>query len=255
VKRVIILFLVVSLLVVSGTVLAKENETEEKEEQGTAVEINEEKLKDNDYGVSGDAGIRGGGGPQLGVLELDIEDLNEIIGNGFGQFEDYMILMGGGGLGGMKDGSRFGGYGLSGTVKTTKDDNEAWLAIDYGGFLYENGIWAGKKFDLAIGALMGGGTMTLDLASDNPGSFEGIVNDIAEAKSNYATLEKEFVLFEPRVNFHYQFSTFAGLDLGVGYLLTHDFGENWTLTGSKVTGGPLENTQGATATARLSFGF
>ncbi|WP_027339832.1 hypothetical protein [Halonatronum saccharophilum] len=51
------------------------------------------------------------------------------------------------------------------------------------------------------------------------------------------------------------FSSFTVLNLGDGYLLTYDFDENWTIAGSKITGGPLENLYGLAVTARLSFGF
>ncbi|MCK8817868.1 hypothetical protein MWH28_10885 [Natroniella sulfidigena] len=251
-KKLLIIIMLLTAILTSTIVGA--------EEDVKSVELEEERVEKITSQFSDSGGFRIGGGPQLGVVGLDLSDLNEIIDNDFGQFDDYIVLIGGGGSIGIRNGSRFGGFGMHGRTSTSKKDetgttNEAILELNYGGFVYERGVWVGEKFDLAVGALLGGGNLRLDLLHDSVEGFEDIVDKTAEGSSNTATLEKKFALLEPRLNLRYQFGAFTGVDLGVGYILTHDFGDNWEIADSAVRGGPMSNTHGPTATLRLSFGF
>lgn len=197
-------------------------------------------------------GIKGNGGPMVGLIWLDLAELNKAIinvnyeGGGFAPLDERMVLFGGGGLGGLKKGGRFGGYGLKGEVNSSRGDKEAILSLSYGGFLYEYGIFSEGKTDIAVGTLLGGGNTELDLIYERPTSFPGdpVMN----------IYKKDFILINPQVTLHRQLAAFLGLDLSLGYLLTYDFGDEWKI-GDYEIDGPLDNLHGPTLNLKLSFGF
>ena len=234
---------VVSLPALAGEMKVKVNENET--EENPAEEF--ENMEEMDIDMSG---FKGNGGPQVGLLQLDLTEMNEILTKeGFGELEADMILFGGGGQGGLKKGPRFGGYGAEGKVTKSKGGQTATLTINYGGFLYEHGIWANKKTDIAVGALMGGGEAKLDLLYNTPKNF-----DEAVETAQTTNLSKKFVSINPQITIHQQISTIIGLDLSAGYLLTYDFGETWKL-GDISLDGPLSNFQAPNVNLRLTFGF
>jgi hypothetical protein len=200
------------------------------------------------------------GGSLIELLQLDLSELNKELvsiefndGTGFAKFDnENLIMYGGGGIIGFKNGSRWGGYGLSGKATSINGDKKATLSINYGGFLYEKGLLVAKKTgtDLSCGLLMGGGSAELKLIYNDLG------NDFSETISNgkMNILKKDFVLLEPKINLHQDLGSFVGFDLSYGYLLTHDFDETWKIN-DKVIDGPFSNFQAPSLTARLSFGF
>lgn len=200
--------------------------------------------------------VRGGGGPMLGVLQLDLGDLNDTLEeNNFGTLDETLLLTGGGGIGGFIDGSRFGGFGLMGTTTSSEGDKRAALEINYGGFLYEQGIYHREKFDMSLGALIGGGNLRLDLIAVSPNNFEDLVGDVANENSSSVTMEKNFGFLQPRLNAHYQVGDFVGLSGTLGYLIGYDLGSEWEVAGRGVSGGPFEELHGPSVDFRLNFGF
>lgn len=201
--------------------------------------------------------LRGGGGFKVGIIPLEMKELNNIISSeGFAKLDNTILLYGGGGLGGEKLGHRFGGYGSDGTIKAKKNNKTAILNMGYGGFSYEKGIFARNNFDISVGSMFGGGGMDLTLIHNEPGNFEDVVSGTTENDSPYSvTLTKGFLALEPRVNLHYQFNNYLGIDLSAGYLLTYDMGDNWTLGDNNVEDGPLSNVRSPHLSVQLSYGF
>ncbi len=265
-KLVFVLMIVSILIVVSGAAWAGEIEVEIIEDNVKEVEAGD--IKGEDYEEK-ESGItysinffKGNGGPVLGVLSLNLDDLNDLLTNieynqlAFNPFtSNQIILKGGGGIIGVKGGSRVGGYALKGNLssyngKSGVDYREANFDIAYGGFLYEQGIWSKDNFDLSLGIMLGGGSAELELIYEEP------ADNLADAaqKPGINHFEKEFVAIEPRVNWHQQLSTLIGFDLSVGYLLTNDFGEDWSYGNHKVYD-DLGDFHGPSCSLRFSFGF
>lgn len=188
------------------------------------------------------------GGPTIGTVNLDFNKLNTILSDsGFGPLKEEIVVFGGGGIIGSNKNSRFGGFGGRGSVSSLKDGQEANFVLNYGGFIYEKGIISARSTDVSLGFLFGGGNIQLNLTYDRPLDF-----DLTSARTNNFT--KNFFLLQPRLNLHQQISSFIGLDIEAGYMLSYDGENSWELNGYKVDG-PLDDFQAPTLNVRLSFGF
>lgn len=191
--------------------------------------------------------LKGNGGPMIGFLNLNFKELNEKLKeSGFKSLSDQIILTGGGGLGGFKEGSRIGGYGLSGSVTSINNDQKASYSINYGGFLYEYGIYSDQNLDIAIGSLFGGGNQKIDLIYGEVNEFPG--------NPQRNIYESSFVVLEPRVNLHYQFASFMGIDLTAGYLYTYNQEGSWK-AGKNEVDIPVDNISSLVYSLKFSFGF
>ncbi|MGM0507953.1 MAG: hypothetical protein ACQERZ_02140 [Fusobacteriota bacterium] len=213
----------------------------------------------DEFEFNGNKNFVGNGGPLVGVMALDLNSLNndlkkvglpELTENEYGD-NNLMFMFGGGGIGGTFK-NRFGGYGASGKISNSKENQKVTLKFDYGGFIYEKGLFMIEKTktNLSLGFLAGGGTASLHLIYDD------IENDFITVINNPHTnvLTKEYLVFSPRLNIHQKLGAFIGVDFSAEYLLNFDMGESWTLDDEEVKG-PLSNTQSPSFTARLSFGF
>ena len=235
--KVMILFLVLTILVFSPQIMAEEVETEG--------ELERIPLEDFQMPTMS-RGFKGNGGPQITYLHLDLSNLNSLLENeDFSPLKEDMILFGGGGIGGFKLGSRVGGYGVQGELSSTNDDNrnKAILELDYGGFLYEHGVYAEKNTDIAWGFLLGGGSA----------EFIRIYNQTpAEGEASATHLKKEFVTLKPKLSINHKFAPFVGINFSAGYLLT--YGNDWDHYGQTIEA-PDTKFMGPSANLKISFGF
>lgn len=250
-KALLLLVLFFSLILLSSPILAQDKAEETKiivEEEGK-IEVQEfHTIRPVPQNING---FKGNGGPAVGMMQVDLSTLNNILEDlGFTPMNEDIITFGGGGLGGFKDGFRFGGIGMIGRTDSKNDDGERLiLEISYGGFLFEQGIFASPMTDLSIGGLVGGGVMLLNRIEKNPPNF----NEAIE-KSHSTSLSKEFVMIQPTISLHQQLMAFIGLNITIGYIAAYDMGMDWDFFGTKIDG-PLDFFHGPTATIRLSFGF
>lgn len=185
---------------------------------------------------------RANGGPEISMLKLDLDDFNAILANnGYPALNEVVVLSGGGGIGGTKLGPRVGGYGSGGQVSSINaKGDEVVLGMGMGGVVYEHGIYAQGKTDIAIGTTFGGGGLSVKLTDGNTQTTE-----------NYS---KGFLIFEPRVNVHRQLSNTIGLEFIASYLFTYDFGSMWQI-GVMSTVGPMRGAVGPHLGVRVTFGF
>ena len=203
--------------------------------------------------------VRAGGGFSIGMINLDVSSLNNILQDaGFAKLDENVLMYGGGGIGGKKMGYRFGGLGTGGSLKSTNSNNDkkAVLDIGYGGFVVEKGIYSKDKIDVAWSGLIGAGDMQLTLIHNEPGPFEEVVTGVNQSNDPYSvTMTKSFFTIEPGINMHYQINDLVGLDLAAGYLFTFDMGEDWNIKDETVNDGPLSNISSPHLSVQLSFGF
>ena len=159
------LFLFCSL-VYAGTIKIEVTEELELEQEVEAGEGAKEEKKTEVIIVQQEpaSGFKGNGGPLLAYMQLDLAELNANLPDGFAGLSSDMLLFGGGGLIGMKEGIRFGGYGYEGETSALGDDGKKIiLKLSYGGLLYEKGIFSTKDTDIALGVVLGGGQAFLDM--------------------------------------------------------------------------------------------
>lgn len=191
-------------------------------------------------------GLRINGGPMTAIMDLNLTKFNNNLPEEFSHLPETMILTGAGGLIGSKGGSRIGGYGLKGTVRSVSNNGQkANLELDYGGFLYEKSIYYTDSIDISIGSLIGGGTERIDLIYNNYQSM-----DIPNSNS----YKKSFMVFEPRINMHYQFAVFLGMDLSFGYFINFDLDDDWEYFDDDVNL-PLDTFSTPVTSIKFSVGF
>lgn len=238
------LLFLISSLAFAGKITIKVNEEMELEQE---VEVSEQDKETNVIIVEQEIadGLKLNGGPLLAYMQLDLAEFNANLPEGFASLPDEILLYGGGGLIGVREGSRIGCYGYEGEISSLgADGKKARLKLNYGTFLYEKGIYSTENMDIALGAALGGGQAFLDLTYGNYTDW---------SKPNSNSFEKTFVFIMPEVTLHYQFAAFMGLDLSLAYLW--DFtGSNWKYFGKDVNL-PLDNLSAPLASLRLSFGF
>lgn len=192
-------------------------------------------------------GLKVNGGPMIAVMELDLSKFNNSLPVGFSKLNESLVLKGGGGIIGSKAGSRFGGYGLQGTTSAVGNDGKRIaLELAYGGFLYEKALYSTEKVDISIGSLIGGGSARIDMIYGN-------FKDPHTPNSN--SFDKNFMVIEPRLDFHYQFAAFVGVDLSIGYFLNLDFvNDEWKYYDDRVNLS-LDRLSSPVASLKFSIGF
>ena len=248
---ILLLILVFGGIVQAGEIQVNINQNDEDEK------ISEERDYNFNYDKKSFNGFKANGGPVLSLIQLDINELNENIKNqNFSPFSSEMILFGGKGIFGSKKGSSFGFNGMEGRLSSVSNANtyyrKAVLKMNYGGMLYEKGLYLNSKTntDVAFSSFIGGGNMNLDLYYEKTAAnFE---SQIAQANSNHFT--KDFFLLAPGISINQKISSFVGLNMSLKYLLSYDFGESWKTQGQILTG-PMRNFHSPMLNIQMSFGF
>ncbi len=197
--------------------------------------------------------IWAGGDFYLGLISLDLNQLNHIIDDwGLPQLDNRIFMSGGGGIGGEKLGHRFGGFGAGGRVKAKDTDMQTILDIGYGAFVYEYGVFDQGGLNIALGGKLGGGAVELTVSAGDPGNFEDIWD---KDDFNSLNMTQGFLVLEPHVSIFYQMTDNLGISLNAGYLLTYTFGNDWSIGDQKVSDGPLKNFHTPQIGLGITLGF
>jgi hypothetical protein len=157
-------------------------------------------------------GFGGALGVAPGVFAVSMKPVDELVGKygslrdvGFDIDDGYdmFVMIGGLGYAGLGNGLRIGGGGRGGskeftrikrdTAGTTDITHTADIAIGYGGFLIEKARVAGN-FNLLLGAMFGGGSMSFKLRSTvgDPFSTAGTTDSLLPE----GTADASFLLIE-----------------------------------------------------------
>jgi hypothetical protein len=128
---------------------------------------------------------------------------------------------------------RVGGMGYGGSVTSTQTDDgvnrEVVYSLGGGGITIEYTIPIIKDIALSIGAIIGAGTLKIQLYKNSgnftwQGTWEEFASD--ESTSFSRTLENSYWMFTPTVNLDFPLNRFILIRLGVGYQLA--FNDDWT---------------------------
>ncbi len=122
---------------------------------------------------------------------------------------------------------RIGGMGYGGTISSSSTqngiNNEAIYSLGGGGLTVEYTIPFIKNIGVSIGAILGAGSMSIELyRNDGNFSWEGILD---EPSNIYREIENNFWTFTPTLNAEFPLYRFIALRLGIGYQLT--FAGDW----------------------------
>ena len=196
---------------------------------------------------------RGAIGPKMGMVWLNLDEINDILAEedtDLAEFDNQMLVLGGSIVGGFREGPRFGMLTMNGQQEVISGENKsAKLRFRYGGLITEYGLYAGSRSDIALGAMIGGGDINLEIRHQEAKDFESGINT-----PKGTTAIKQFFVFKPRANYHYKITPYLALDLNAGYLLTYNNSGEWDIMGTKVDD-PTGNLHGATLAMKLNFGF
>jgi len=124
---------------------------------------------------------------------------------------------------------RVGGMGFSGSTSSAQTigniNREVVYNLGGGGLTIEYTIPIVKDFGVSVGAIVGAGTMTVSIFSNNDNfNWEKIWD--GEATSSNTSMDNSYWMFTPTLNLDWPIYRFVVLRLGVGYQLT--FGDSWT---------------------------
>jgi hypothetical protein len=181
---------------------------------------------------TGFAGLGGGGGPMPGVIFLDLSDLNEAIGAaGYPALREVVLLMGGGGYGGAMYGVRLGGLGAGGSSAASIGDQSVVLDLNYGGILMEKSVRMDTDMTLALGGLLGRGSLDLRLVKDLPDTFSDAVGT-----PYVSSMSRGFFAVQPHVAFEVRPVSWVWARVQLGYLWT--LVDPWTFESAEFPGPP-----------------
>jgi hypothetical protein len=136
---------------------------------------------------------------------------------------------------------RVGGMGYGGTISSSSTtngiNNEAIYSLGGGGLTVEYTLPFIKDIGVSLGAILGAGSMSLELYR-NDGNFSW--EEILDEPSNISRkIENNFWTFTPTLNAEFPVYRFIALRLGIGYQLT--FAGDWEAeNGQSISGIPSD---------------
>lgn len=189
----------------------------------------------------------GGGGPMPTLLFLDLEDLNHVItGEGFPQLSQVLFANGGGGYGGIVDGLRLGGFGLSADTLSVSDSQSISLDMSYGGLMIEKAVRNDADFTVVLGTLLGFGSLDLRIIDGVPSTFADAI-----ATPFISAMSKDFYAVQPYIAFESNPFSWMSARFQLGFLWA--LADPWAFE-ENVFAGPPRTLTGLTATLMLRFG-
>jgi len=210
------------------------------------------RLRSSHYSHSRGVFRGGAGGWDLFILPLDVAAIGaELQGIGLPDFDEYMLLTGGGGWGFVGRNMRIGGYGAAGYVISNSQPGdiakEAVFRLRIGGFLVEKAFNPFNRAEIYFGTMIGGGSAELQLSQvsgpvtwdDIWTAFEPDDDETALAYHDYRNkLRTGFFVLLPTLGVRYNIFPWCGIGANVGYLYTYMSQDGWKMNGRTVNGTP-----------------
>jgi len=207
----------------------------------------------------------GGGGwiPVWFVDDNEFADLNHILDNyGFqGLDESGILLHGGGGKGNVGKGWFLGGMGAGYTTIDGDDVTRRMLfSTGYGGVTLDKRLAITNKMVTSFGFMLGWGGHNLQI-SQTDGSYDwsSLNEDMDSSANNAIELDKNYILFQPKVMLMYRILDWLGIRAEGGYMLSHSFSNGWNAVSCdddfEVSNSPDTPFQGYTVSIGPWFGF
>jgi len=188
-----------------------------------------------------------GGGPMPSILFLDLGGLNAAVTSaGYPRINELLFTMGGTSYGGRFDGVRFGGTGGSGATTSRDGERSVRFGFESYGLLVEKVAASDSGLTVALGTVLGGGSLDLRLIDRYPDSF-----DDAVGAPYVASMTKCFYTLQPYVAFEARPLSWITTRFQVGFL--------WALTDRWVFeevefSGPPRTLTGLVASLTVQFG-
>ncbi len=136
---------------------------------------------------------------------------------------------------------RLGGTGYGGSMSVNSGNKSARVALSGGGLTVEYSLPQIKFVAFSLGAIIGGGKLSLDLYETNGSqSWDGVWNEFnTTAENKHANISSAYFLFAPVANVEIMLNRFAALRIGAGWQFA--IGESWEIyDGETLSGVPSD---------------
>lgn len=215
-----------------------------------------------------------GGGSWIPVWFVDdneFADINHILTDlGFkGLDEKGILLHGGGGKGNVGKGWFLGGMGAEysfdkkkgyTTDEGTSVTRRMLYSTSYGGVTLDKRVAITNRLVTSLGFMLGWGGHNLQI-SQTDGSYDwNTLNDGMDSSANNAIeMEKNYILFQPKVMVMYRILDWLGFRAEGGYMLSHSYTNGWDAVtcddNFEISNSPETSFQGYTVSIGPWFGF
>lgn len=180
------------------------------------------------YAAEDDNVVQRGG---MGVILLDLEDLNDSLEDqGYERFDNSLYLSGGGAHEDFTENFRLGGLGYRGSRKTSFQDGNGQLNLTYGGLLLEGKFDLTDKVSLLAGGLLGMGHVNLKINESIPDTFTGALEDTPKTHE----MKKSFYGAQPMLVAEVSLFSWLTVRASGGYLWGP--AGKWDVAGKKLDG-------------------
>lgn len=192
----------------------------------------------------------------------DIANINDVVGNmGFEEIDDDGIFMNGFGFrihtgGGFYLGGEWSWYNTDKKINhvVTSESGDETNVIrkmkyknNFGGLTLDKRIYFTKYFQPGVGFLIGAGSQQLDFAQSNGDyNWNDFTTDFDNSANNAMSMNKKFVVFQPRVDLYVPILSWFGIRGEVGYMLGYSSESGWKGVDYGITNSPNTKCNGLT---------
>lgn len=192
----------------------------------------------------------------------DIANINGVVGNmGFEEIDDDGIFMNGFGFrihtgGGFYLGGEWSWYNTDKKINhvVTSESGDQTNVIrkmkyknNFGGLTLDKRIYFTKYFQPGVGFLIGAGSQQLDFAQSNGDyNWNDFTTDFDNSANNAMSMNKKFVVFQPRVDLYVPILSWFGIRGEVGYMLGYSSESGWKGVDYGITNSPNTKCNGLT---------
>ncbi|GEM_PF-1148587 len=202
---------------------------------------------------SGVLGFRINYGPRLGVLKLNMQSINQFLGeNDFPQLSSELPIRARGGRAGFHFGTRLGWMRYEGSKEAIYQDRaegifrKSKIDIFWRGLFYEKNVYNEQNKDLILGGLLGRGAASLNFVFSSP-------PELRLDSGHQILLEYKFWALQPFISFQQRLSRLVDVELTAGYFLTTS-SPGWQFAGQEIKT-PFADLRGPILAVGINFGF
>ncbi len=196
-------------------------------------------------------GFSGFGGFYFNAQTFESSDLENLANAmGLDEFDSFVPMWGGMGMGHVGDGWRIGGGGHGGHAYTdgvyvdgngNRFNRSLELDIGMGGFMFEYSPWMFGPVNFGFGAMLGGGGVSVIMSQDTGTYTWGDLNnqyigDPSDGENIRTQIDQGFFIAEPYVTVRVHLLDWMALQGNAGYTWTSLRTDNWEFNENELTG-------------------
>mgnify|MGYP006281203367 FL=1 len=157
------------------------------------------------------------------------------------------------------------GYSIDRKIDHTTTDNTPVVrrmqySVSYGGVTLDKRFAFSRKLVSSLGFMLGWGGNNLKISQTNGDyDWDELNANMDSSANNYIEMEKNYILFQPKVMLMYRITSWLGLRAEAGYMLSYSYHNGWDVNlcedSFELTDSPETSFNGMTASIGPWFGF